>query len=87
MVIRITAGLEGFVCYMDYIYSTTKEPHDTRENTVLEQAKTAGVTLNVSKCKFLGKKKQMKLLGYIMSANSMRADPNKTSAVQDNKHK
>lgn len=85
MVTEVTAGLEGVICHMDdiLIWGTTKEQHDARVHAVLERAEKAGVTLNMSKCEF--GKREVKFLGYIISADGMRPDPDKTRAVQDMK--
>lgn len=43
----------------------------------------AGITLNMSKCKFGNR--QVKFLGFIVSADGMSPDPDKTQADQDMK--
>lgn len=52
-------------------------------HAVLEKVEKAGVTLNMAKCKF--GKGQVKFLGYIISADGMRPDPEKAKAVQNMK--
>lgn len=81
MVTEVTAGLEGVVCHMDnlLIWGITKEQHDERVHVVLQRAEKAGPTLNLKKCEF-GKKEVF--LGYIVSADGLKHDPDKTRAVQ-----
>lgn len=83
MVTEVTAGLEGVVCHMDdlLIWGSTKEQHDERVHAVLQRAENAGVTLNLKKCVF--GKKEVKFLGYIVSADGLKPDPDKTRAVQE----
>lgn len=85
MVTEVTSGLEGVVCHMDdlLIWGATKPQHDARVHAVLERAEKAGVTLNMSKCEF--GKREVKFLGYIISADGMKPDPDKTRAVRDMK--
>lgn len=65
------------------VWGNTKEQHDARVHAVLERAEKAGVTLNMSKCEFA--KREVKFLGYIISADGMRPDPDKTRVVQNMK--
>lgn len=85
MVTEVTADLEGVVCHMDdiLVWGSTVEEHDTRLHAVLQRAEKAGVTLNMSKCEF--NKRKVKFLGFIVSADGMSPDPDKTQAVQDMK--
>ncbi|KAK7878780.1 hypothetical protein WMY93_030940 [Mugilogobius chulae] len=85
MVTEVTAGLVGVVCHMDdiLVWGSTREEHDMRLHAVLERAEKAGVTLNMSKCEF--GKRCVKFLGFIVSSEGMRPDPDKTQAVQDMK--
>lgn len=84
MVTEVIAGLEGVVCHKDDIllWGATNEQHDARTHAVLERAVKAGV-INMSKCKF--GKREVKFLGYIISADGVRPDPEKTRAIQDMK--
>ena len=50
-------------------------------HAVLQRAEKAGVTLNLKKCEF-GKKK-VNFLGYIISADGLKPDPDKTRALQE----
>ncbi len=83
MVTEVTAGLKGVVCHMDdiLIWGTTKEQHDERVHAGLQRAEKAGVTLNLKKCEFV--KKDVKFLGYIVSADGLKPDPDKTRAMQE----
>lgn len=50
-------------------------------HAVLEKAQQAGFTLNEGKCEF--NKSEVKFLGYIISAEGVRPDPDKTRTVQE----
>ncbi|CAM4728520.1 unnamed protein product [Leuciscus chuanchicus] len=85
MVTEVTADLKGVVCHMDdiLVWGSTVEEHDKRLHAVLQRAEKASVTLNMSKCEF--SKRKVKFLGFIVSADGMSPDPDKTQAVQDMK--
>ena len=78
---RILEGLEGVECNIDdvLVHATTQELHDSRLKEVLERLSAAGVTLDLDKCTFSVPK--IKLLGNIVSADGIEADPDKVAAV------
>lgn len=83
MVTEVTESLEGVVCHMDdvLIWGSTQAEHDTRAHAVLQRAQAAGITLNTAKCEF--SKTKVKFLGYIISADGISSDPEKTRAVRE----
>ncbi|GBN11186.1 Transposon Tf2-8 polyprotein [Araneus ventricosus] len=54
--------------------------HDKRLYQVLQKLQDSGWTLNEEKCQF--RKKSIKFLGHIISADSIRPDPTKTEAIK-----
>ena len=79
---KILEGLEGVLCHMDdvLVFNANSEEHDRRLVAVLKWLEAAGVTLNPSKCAF--NKDLVKFLGHIVDKAGIRADPEKTMAVQ-----
>ena len=79
----ILSGLEGILCLIDdiLVFGKDKQEHDLRLKAALERIQAAGVTLNKSKCEF--GKGQLKFLGHIIDQDGIRADPEKTSAIQE----
>lgn len=59
----------------------TQEEHDVRLHAVLERGKKAGITLNMDKCEFT--RHTVKFLGHVISADGVKPDSEKTSAVQE----
>ena len=74
-------GQEGVESNIDDIlcHGPTQEIHDSRLKTVLDRLSAAGVTFNVDKCIFSAPK--LKLLGNVVSANGIEADPDKITAI------
>ena len=81
-VLRDLIGRCCFV-YIDdiVIYSRTPEEHTRHMAEVLEKLRQAGLKVKPSKCKF--SQKQLLLLGYIVSGEGIRSDPEKTAAIAD----
>lgn len=78
----ILSGLPGVVCQMDdvLVFGSDQKQHDERLTAVLKRLESANVTLNPEKCKFSCK--QLDFLGHVIDENGVRADPAKTSALQ-----
>ena len=78
---RILEGLEGVECNIDDVlcHGPTQEMHDRRLKAVLDRLSAAGVTLNIDKCIFSAPK--IKILGNVVSANGIEADPDKITAI------
>lgn len=81
--VKVTEGLEGVVCHMDdvLIWGSTQTEHDARVHAVLLKAQETGITLNTAKCEF--SKTTVKFLGYVLSPEGVRPDPEKTRAVRE----
>jgi transposase InsO family protein len=80
-VLRDLVGLECYVFIDDVIiFSDTIEEHASRLNHVLERFASAKLQLQPSKCRFA--QPQVEYLGYIVSADGIRATPEKTRAVE-----
>ena len=76
-------GLIGRICmlYIDDIvcYSKSEEEHVEHLQMLFERLRQFNLRLNPSKCVF--GLKQVKLLGYIVSEEGLKADPDKVSAI------
>jgi len=68
--------------YLDYplIISETFEEHLDTLLQVAEQLRVAGLTINVEKSKFLVP--EVTYLGYVVSRDGVRVDPDKVSAIE-----
>ena len=79
----VLAGLLGKTCmvYLDdiVIFSKTEEEHERHLEEVFSRLRQAGLRLKPKKCYF--GLKEIQLLGYIISQNGIRADPEKTQAI------
>ena len=62
------------------IYSKNPSEHASDLELVLKDIQNANLTLKESKCHF--GKTELDLLGYVISAEGIRAQPSKTSAIQ-----
>ena len=76
-------GLDGVLCHMDdvLVFGQDKKQHDDRLGKVLKRLESAGVTLNRSKCEF--NRSSVTFLGHLIDCKGIRADPDKTAAIQD----
>lgn len=74
--------LPGVLCLMDdvLVFGQDQEEHDARLLEVLQRIKSTGVTLNPAKCEF--GKTSLKFLGHLIDQTGIRADPDKTAAIQ-----
>lgn len=82
---QVLSGLSGVLCLMDdvLVFGRDKQEHNLRLTAVLKRIQEAGVTLNASKCEF--EKTQLKFLGHVVDKDGIRADPDKTSAIENMK--
>ena len=80
---KVLEGLDGVVCQVDdvLVFGKDQAEHDARVIAALERIEKAGVTLNKEKCEF--RKRQVKFLGHLIDAEGIRADPEKTAALQE----
>ena len=77
----ISEGLEGVISGMDdiFIHGRNHMEHDARVRAVLFRIQRAGLTLNIQKCEF--SQGRLKVLGHIVDAQGVHADPEKTRAI------
>ena len=62
------------------VFGRDKQEHNLRLTAVLKRIQEAG---NASKCEF--EKTQLKFLGHVVDQDGIRADPDKTSAIENMK--
>ena len=62
------------------VYSKNEQDHSQDLDMVLNDIKAANLTLKESKCHFGGK--ELDLLGYVISAEGIKAQPRKTAAIE-----
>jgi hypothetical protein len=75
---------ECAAAYLDDIIIWSKgtlKDHSEKVNKVLNKLKAAGLTVNPEKVKFACK--EIKLLGFIVSGNELKQDPDKVSAIKN----
>ena len=83
----ITEGCEKFVeVYLDdtIIFSKTIEDHINHINIVLKKLSEGGMMVNSAKCFFI--LQSIKYLGFIISKNQVRMDPEKIEAIVLREH-
>jgi recombinational DNA repair protein (RecF pathway) len=75
--------IDGVISLIDniLIYGKTQEEHDARLHTTLTRLEKAGITLNADKCAF--SKSEVKFAGYIINAEGVKSDPEKTTAIKE----
>uniref|UniRef100_A0A8C1GVQ7 Reverse transcriptase domain-containing protein n=1 Tax=Cyprinus carpio TaxID=7962 RepID=A0A8C1GVQ7_CYPCA len=82
---RVLGELQHKNCfvYLDdiIIYSSSIEQHFQDIQAVLDKLKEANLTVNMKKTHFF--RTSLKFLGHIVTATGIKADPEKTRAVQD----
>ncbi len=82
---RVLGELQGKNCfvYLDdiIIYSPSMEQHFQDIQAVLNKLKEAHLTVNMKKTHFF--RTSLKFLGHIVTATGIKADPEKTRAVQE----
>ena len=71
-----------YTAYLDniLIYSNNELEHEHHVRKVLERLHNAGLQINLKKCKFYITR--TKYLGFIISTNSIKVNPNKISVVK-----
>jgi hypothetical protein len=69
--------------YVDntYIHSKTPEEHLENQAIVLDRLNKAGLKLNLSKCSFW--KKEIKILGYVVTSGKIKMDLDKVKAISE----
>ena len=74
-------GLQHLICVADDIVVTGRdqEEHDANLAALLQRCVERGVQLNLKKCQFYAD--SFTFLGHVISANGVRVDPEKESAV------
>ena len=80
----ILSDCDSFVTsYVDdlVVHSETFEEHLEHLDIVLSKLKSAGVTLNLSKCRF--SQSEIKFLGVRVGGGKVKPDPSKTIAIRD----
>lgn len=79
---QILEGLPGVLCLIDdiLIFGQNQEEHDARLQSVLKRLQ-GKVTLNPEKCVF--SQRSVKFLGHLIDEHGIRADPEKTAAIQN----
>ena len=81
---KILIGLEGVICSIDDVLVVGKDYQEHEERltctAILEQLKSAGITLNSAKCEF--QKDRLIFLGHLIDKDGVQQDPEKTAAVR-----
>ena len=79
----ILCDMTGVICYFDdiLIHAETLESHNEILENVLQKLKEVGLQLNESKCEY--RKEEIAFLGHIISAEGVRPDPSKISAISE----
>jgi len=82
---KVLQGYIGVICmiYMDdiVIFSNNKEEHVKHLQMIFDRLREHGITLNPKKCVF--GMSELKLLGYIINSQGIKADPEKTKAISE----
>ncbi len=80
---QILEGLPGVLCLIDdiLIFGQDKTEHNQRLHDTLTHLQQANVTLNPKKCRF--NQQSLKFLGHIVDSQRIRADPEKTTAIEN----
>jgi hypothetical protein len=71
-----------YIAYLDniIIYSENIEEHELYVYKVLEKLRDTGLQVNIKKCEFLVT--YIKYLGFIISTDSIKVDPEKISIIK-----
>ena len=80
---ELLQGCDGTVCYMDdiLVFGRTVEEHNKNLKKVHQRLHERGLMLNKVKCKY--NLTSVKYLGFIVSEDGIRIDPDKISAIQN----
>ena len=79
--LRILGNTEGVIVHMDdiLVYGKNKSEHDKRLNDVLQKIKSAGETLNHSKCEF--GKANVTFLGHRVDSEGIHASEEQIQSI------
>lgn len=79
----VISGLERTKIYLDdcIVYSRTEDEHEKDLRALLKRLTEYNLKISIKKCKFF--KREVKYLGFIVSSQGIRSDPEKTKAVED----
>ena len=79
----ILEGLPGVLCHLDdvLVFGKDCQDHDAHLQAVLEQIRSAGITLNHQKCEF--GKTTLTFLGHVINQHGISPDPLKTTAIKE----
>lgn len=83
MMAIILEGLQNVINYLDdiIVWGRTLQEHDQVLNNVLQRLKDAGLLLNETKCQL--RKRSLKFLGHIVTAQGIWLDQEHLSAILD----
>ncbi|KAG1135610.1 hypothetical protein G6F37_012421 [Rhizopus arrhizus] len=73
---RVMVYLDDVICF-----SRTKEEHEQDLRALLQRLSEYNLKISVKKCRFF--KKEVKYLGFIVSSNGIRSDPEKIEAIKE----
>ncbi len=79
IVLRELLGCICFVYIDDIIYSPTMEQHLTDIQVILQKLQSAGLNLNLKKCKLC--LREISFLGHVVNSQGVTADPSKVEAI------
>ena len=79
----VVEGIARYEAVMDdvVVWGKDQTEHDQRLKKVMEKAKSRGLKFNKDKCKF--QRDQVSYVEHALSGEDLKADPEKTIAVQD----
>lgn len=79
----VLRGVKNTMVYLDdvIIYSKTKEQHVQDLRNVLTKLDQYNLKISLKKCQFF--QQEVKFLGFLVSGNGIRSDPNKVEVVRD----
>lgn len=81
IVLRELLGKRCFVYIDDIIvYSPSMTQHFLDIESILQRLQTAGLTLNLKKCKFC--RQEINFLGHVVNGQGITADPSKVEAIR-----
>ncbi|KAG1255504.1 hypothetical protein G6F68_010323 [Rhizopus microsporus] len=73
---RVMVYLDDVICF-----SRTKEEHEQDLRALLQRLSEYNLKISVKKCRFF--KKEVTYLGFIVSSNGIRSDPEKIEAIKE----
>ena len=80
---QMVEDIDGCEAVMDdlVVWGKDQTEHDQRLKKVMDKAKSCGLKFNKDKCKF--QRDQVSYVEHALSGEDLKADPEKTIAVQD----